>query len=66
MFTVISTKVSPDTAEQLDAICEAMHVDTYHIFQWFVQALVRMASPMHQLTPDIQKLMAVLESHLRA
>ena len=64
MFTVISTKVSPDTAEQLDAICEAMHVDTYHIFQWFVQALVRMASPMHQLTPDIQKLMAVLESSI--
>lgn len=64
MFKVISTKVSPDTAEQLDAICEAMHVDTYHIFQWFVQALVRMASPMHQLTPDIQKLMAVLESSI--
>lgn len=61
-FVCISTKVSPDTAEQLDAICEAMHVDTYHIFQWFVQALIRMASPLHELTPDIQKLMAVLES----
>lgn len=61
-FTVISTKVSPETAEQLDAICETMKVDTYHIFQWFVQALVRMASPHHQLTPDIQRLMAVLES----
>jgi hypothetical protein len=64
MFKVISTKISPDTAEQLDAICEAMKVDTYHIFQWFVQALVRMASPMHQLSPDIQKLMAVLESSI--
>lgn len=61
-YVVISTKVSPQTAEQLDAICQAMHVDTYHIFQWFVQVLVRMASPDHQLTPDIQKLMAIMES----
>ena len=60
-YVVISTKVSPDTAEQLNAICDAMKVDTYHIFQWFVQVLVRMASPDHQLTPDIQKLMAFLE-----
>ena len=61
-YVVISTKISPDTAEQLDAICNAMGVDTYHIFQWFVQVLVRMASPDHQLTPDIQKLMAIMES----
>lgn len=61
-YSVISTKVSPETADQLDAICLAMGVDKYHIFQWFVQALVRMASPHHQLSPDIQKLMAVLES----
>lgn len=61
-YVAIATKVSPETAEQLEAICKAMGVDKYHIFQWFVQALVRMASPVHQLTPDIQKLMAVLES----
>lgn len=61
-FVAISTKVSPEASEQLDAICNAMGVDKYHIFQWFVQALIRMASPHHQLTPDIQKLMAVLES----
>ena len=61
-YVVISTKVSPDTAEQLNAICDAMKVDTYHIFQWFVQVLVRMASPDHQLTPDIQKLMAIMEN----
>lgn len=60
-YVVISTKVSPDTAEQLNAICEAMQVDTYHILQWCIQVLVRMASPDHQLTPDIQKLMAFME-----
>ena len=58
---LISTKVSPATAELLNVICDTLKVDTYHVFQWFVQVLVRMASPHHELTPEIQKLMALME-----
>ena len=61
-FVTIATKISPEAAEQLNAICQAMNVDIYHLFQWFVQVIIRMAAPPHQLTPEIQKLMAIVES----
>ena len=35
-FTVLGTKISPETAELLNTICQTMQVDAYHLMQWFV------------------------------
>lgn len=61
-FTVLGTKISPETAELLNTICQTMQVDVYHLMQWFVYTLIKASSPQHELTPEIRKIMALLES----
>lgn len=61
-YNVLGTKVSPEMAEVLDKICNVMETDVYHMLQWFVYTIVRASSPMHQLSPEIQKVMAILEN----
>ena len=61
-FNVLGTKISPEMAEVLNTICDAMQVDVYHLLQWFVYTLIRASSPQHELTPEIRKLMTMLEA----
>lgn len=61
-FVGLGTKISPAMAEVLNTICDAMQVDIYHLMQWFAQVLIRAAAPQHELTPEVQRLMALLES----
>jgi hypothetical protein len=48
-------------AEVLNACCDAMGVDVYHLLQWFAYTIVKASSPMHQLDPRIQLLMTMLD-----
>ncbi len=61
-FKVLATKISPEMAEQLNVICKAMGVDIYNLLQWFVYTLIRASSPQHELTPEIRRLMTLMES----
>lgn len=61
-FDVLSTKISPAFSKVLNAICDAMEVDVYHLLQWFVYTIIRASSPQHELSPEIQKIMTMLES----
>ena len=61
-FTVAGTKLDPAMAEVLNACCDALGVDTYHLFQWFAYTIIKAAAPWHELDPRIQKLLAILES----
>lgn len=60
-FVPMGTKVSPDIAEVWNAICDAKETDTYHLLQQFIYMMVRAASGQHALSPDIQKLMTLME-----
>lgn len=61
-FQVLATKVDPAMAEVLDACCNAMQVDVYHLLQWFTYTIIRAAAPLHELDPRIQKLMAMMDN----
>lgn len=61
-YDVIGTKISPAMSEVLNTICDAMQVDIYHLLQWFVYTIVRASSPQHELSPEIRKLMTMLEA----
>ena len=61
-FEQIGSKIDPAMAEVLDACCEALQVDVYHLLQWFCYVIVRASAPLHELDPRIQKLMALMES----
>ena len=61
-FEQLGTKIDPSMAEVLNACCDAMGVDVYHLLQWFAYTIVKASAPMHSLDPRIQKLMAMMES----
>ena len=61
-FEQLGTKIDPAMAEVLNACCDALQVDVYHLLQWFAYTIVRASSPMHELDPRIQKLLAMMES----
>lgn len=61
-YDVLGTKVHPAMGEVLNAVCDSLGVDIYHLLQWFAYTLIRAAAPMHNLDPRIQKLMAMMES----
>ena len=61
-FEVAGTKIDPAMADVLDACCNALQVDVYHLLQWFCYTVIRAASPMHELDPRIQKLLTMMES----
>jgi hypothetical protein len=60
-FEQLGTKIDPAVAEVLNACCDALQVDVYHLLQWFAYVIVRSAAPMHGLDPRIQKLMTLLD-----
>lgn len=60
-FEQLGTKIDPAMAEVLDACCNALGVDVYHLLQWFAYVIVKASAPMHALDPRIQKLMTMLE-----
>ncbi len=60
-FKVISTKISPDMAAVLQKVCEALGVDVYHLLQWCIYGIIRAASPQHEVLPDIQKLLTMMD-----
>ena len=35
-FEVIATKIDPAMSEVLNACCDALQVDVYHLLQWFL------------------------------
>lgn len=61
-FEQLGTKIDPAMAEVLNAACDALQVDVYHLLQWFTYTVIKAASPMHELDPRIRKIMTLLES----
>jgi len=61
-FEQLGTKIDPAMAEVLNACCDALKVDVYHLLQWFAYVIVKASAPMHALDPRIQKLMTLMES----
>jgi len=61
-FEQLGTKIDPAMAEVLNAVCDALQVDIYHLLQWFAYTIIRASAPMHRLDPRVQKLMTMLES----
>ena len=61
-FEPMGTKIHPDMAKVWDAVCQALGTDTYHMLQHFIYAMIRMASDSHQRTPEVEKLMTILET----
>ena len=60
-FESIATKIDPAMAEVLNACCDALQVDVYHLLQWFAYTIIRAAAPLHELDPRIQKLLTLME-----
>ena len=61
-YVLLQTKISPQQAELLDAICNVLGVNTYQIFQMFFYTLCKASAPMHELSPEIRKLMTLMET----
>lgn len=61
-FEGLGTKIDPAMYEVLNACCDALGVDVYHLLQWFAYTIIRASAPMHELDPRIQKLLTMLES----
>lgn len=61
-YEVLSVKIRPDQAVLLNAICDTMGVNTYQIFQMFFYVFCKASSPMHELSPEIRKLMTMMEA----
>lgn len=61
-YVLLQTKISPQQAELLDAICNVLGVNTYQIFQMFFYTLCKASAPIHELSPIIRKIMTMLET----
>ena len=61
-FEQLGTKIDPSMAEVLNACCDSLGVDVYHLIQWFCYVIVRAASPTNNLDPRIQKLVDLEKS----
>ena len=58
----VSVKMPAQQVELLNAICNALGVNSYQIFQMFFYTLMRASSPIHELSPEIHKLMTLMET----
>jgi hypothetical protein len=61
-YDVLSVKISPDQSVLLNTICDVLGVNTYQIFQMFFYTLMRASAPLHELSPEIQKIMTFMET----
>ena len=57
----MGTKVNPAMAVVWDAICNALETDTYHLLQQFIQSTIRAASSHHEKSPEVERLMNMLD-----
>ena len=60
-FTV-SVKLQKSQVDLLNAICDTLGVNSYQIFQMFFYTLMRASAPMHELSPEIRKIMTLMET----
>lgn len=60
-YVPMGTKIDPAMAIVWNAVCEALNTDTYHMLQQFISAMCRMASDAHDKTPEVEKLMTLLD-----
>lgn len=58
----VSVKMPAQQVALLNAICDALGVNSYQIFQMFFYTLLRASAPMHELSPEIRKIMTLMES----
>jgi hypothetical protein len=58
----VSVKLQASQVELLNAICNTLGVNSYQIFQMFFYTLMRASAPMHELSPEIKKIMTLMES----
>lgn len=58
----VSVKLSAEQVELLNTICNILGVNSYQIFQMFFYTLMRASAPMHELSPEIQKIMTFMET----
>lgn len=61
-YELLQTKISPQQAVLLNAICNVLGVNTYQIFQMFFYVLCKASAPMHELSPEIKKIMTLMET----
>lgn len=61
-YEPMGTKVSPAAAVVINAICDTLGVDVYHLLQQFLYTLVRAASDQHELSPEIGRLLTLMET----
>lgn len=61
-MVVISTKIKAHQAELLNTICNVLGVNTYQIFQMFFYVLAKASAPMHEVSPEIRKVMTMMET----
>ena len=61
-FEPAGTKLNPAMAVVWNAVCDALGTDTYHLLQHFIYAMIRMASDAHARTPEVEKLMTLLDN----
>lgn len=60
-YIVKNTKICTSLDQVFDRLCEIKGSDTYHVLQWFAYTFIRASSPLHELSPEIQKLMTLME-----
>lgn len=60
-YKVRGTKVSPQADIRLSAIERRIGINSYKLMQMFVDALIRQADSAHNLTPEMEKVMATFE-----
>lgn len=58
----VSVKMPAQQVALLNAICNALGVNSYQIFQMFFYTLMRASSPIHELSPEIRKLITFMET----
>lgn len=61
-FEPMGTKIDPQMAVVWNAVCQALGTDTYHLLQQFIYAMIRCASDAHARTPEVEKLMTILDT----
>lgn len=60
-FVVVGTKIPESMAKQLNTICQVLGTTSYDLIQLFLYGFIRHATSPHETSPDMQRLLALLE-----
>ena len=60
-FVVVGTKIPETMAKQLNTICQVLGTTSYDLIQLFLYGFIRHATSPHETSPDMQRLLALLE-----